>query len=217
MGMHASLMGIFSFPTPILMIGSSFGEASTSMRSVSFCTSHMEDPWILHAPNTSSEPIVTDMPFPASMVAYKANIECVANPSPSSSRMGEEDPYVFPAWVVESSHTHDCLDSVFPSDETIIKAMLGVEPPWEEIHHRSYFLLELDRLEHEDFREVLSERIGSPMVPLSSLGLMDDGNMENIYSMIPINIARDPGRIENVYIGAECSHAEIQEYIELFK
>ena len=55
------------------------------------------------------------------------------------------------------------------------------------------------------------------MVPLSSLGPMADGNMPNISSMIPINISWDPGRIENVYIEAECSHAEIEEYTELFK
>ena len=42
--------------------------------------------------------------------------------------------------------------------------MSGVEPPWEELHHISYFLPELDRLEHEDFRE----KIGSHVVPLSS-------------------------------------------------
>ena len=135
------------------------------------------------------------------MIAYQANLKCVAEPSPSSSRMEEEDPYVLPAWAVQSSHVHDYLDSVFPSDEAIIEAMLRVEPPWEELHHRSYFLLELDRLEREDFRVVLSERFGSPMVPLISPGLMADGNMANISSMIPINISRDPGRIENVYIG----------------
>ena len=56
--------------------------------------------------------------------------------------------------------------------------MSGAKPPWEELHHRSYFLPELDCLEHEDLREVLSERIGSPMVPLSSPGPMADGNME---------------------------------------
>ena len=55
------------------------------------------------------------------------------------------------------------------------------------------------------------------MVPLSSPGQMDDINMTNIYLTIPINISRDPGKIENVYIGVECSHAEIQEYTELFK
>ena len=60
-GMYPSLMGSFSCPAPILMIGSSFDEASTSMRSVSFRTSHMEDPWILPTPSTPSEPIVMDM------------------------------------------------------------------------------------------------------------------------------------------------------------
>ena len=65
MGMYPSLMGSFSCPAPVLMIGSSFGEASTSMRSVSFHTSHMEDPWILPAPSTSSEPIMTDVPLPS--------------------------------------------------------------------------------------------------------------------------------------------------------
>ena len=38
-----------------------------------------------------------------------------------------------------------------------------------------------------------------------------------ISPMIPINISRNPGRIENVYIGEECSHAEILEYTQLFK
>ena len=52
---------------------------------------------------------------------------------------------MLPAWVVQSSHTHKYLDTVFPSDEAIIKAMSGVEPPWEELHHRLYFLPVLDR------------------------------------------------------------------------
>ena len=112
---------------------------------------------------------------------------------------------MLPTWAIESSHAHDCLDGVFPSDEAIIEAMSGVEPPWEELHHRSYFLPELDCLECGDFREILSQKIGSPVVLLSSPGQMADGNMENISPMIPINISRDPSRIENIYIGAECS------------
>ena len=58
-GMYPSLMGIFSCLAPILIIGSISSEASTSMRSVSFRTSHMEDPWILPAPSTSSERVVS--------------------------------------------------------------------------------------------------------------------------------------------------------------
>ena len=107
----------------------------------------MEDPWILPSPSPSNEPIETDVSFPAAMIAYQINLDGVAEPSPSSSRTEEEDPYVMPTWAVESSHANDCLDDVFPLDETIIEAMSGVEPPWEELDHRSYFLPELDRLE----------------------------------------------------------------------
>ena len=82
--------------------------------------SHMEYPWILPTSSTSSEPIVMDVPFPAAMITYQANTKCVTEPSPSSSRMEEEDLYVLPAWEVQSSHAHDCLDSVFPSDKVII-------------------------------------------------------------------------------------------------
>ena len=52
------------------------------MKSVSFHTSHMEDPWILPTLSTSSDPVVTDVPFPVAMIAYQANLKCVAEPSP---------------------------------------------------------------------------------------------------------------------------------------
>ena len=129
-GMYPSLMGTFSCPTPILMIGFSFNGASSSLNSVSFRTTHMEDPCILPTLNHSNGPIEMGVLLPAAMIAYQANLDCVAEPSPSSLRMEEEDPYVFPAWTVESYHAHDCLDDVFPSDEAIVEAMSG---PWEEL------------------------------------------------------------------------------------
>ena len=122
------------------------------------------------------------------MIAYQANLDCVADPSPSSSWIEEKDPYVLPTWVVESSHAHDFFDDAFPLYEAIIdEAMYGVEPPWEKLHHRSYFLPELNHMEREDFREILSKKIGSPMVPLSSLGQMANGKMVNLSPTIPIN------------------------------
>ena len=86
MGMYPSLMGTFSCPAPVLMIGSSSGEASLSVRSVSFRTTHMEDPWIIPTLSPSCEPIGMDVSFLATMIAYQANLECVAEPSSSSSR-----------------------------------------------------------------------------------------------------------------------------------
>ena len=72
-------------------------------------------------------------------------------------------------------------------------------------------------MECDDFREILSEKIGSPVVPLIYPGSMADGNMANVSPTIPINISHDPGKVENVYIGADCSPDEIKEYTELFK
>ena len=40
--------------------------------------------------------------------------------------MEEEDAYVLSTWVVESSHSQDCLDDVFPLDEAILEAMSGI-------------------------------------------------------------------------------------------
>jgi len=180
----------------------------------------MEDPWILPSPSTSSDNSIlaeTDVLFPTTLVSYQANVAHVVEPSPSFSWTEEEDPYVLPAWEVESSHSQDYLDDVFPSDEAILEAMSGIEQPWGELHHRLYFLPKLDLLECDDFREVLSDKVGRPVVPLSSLSQIAEGNMANLSPMIPINISCIPGKIENMYIGVDCSPNEIKEYIELLK
>ena len=72
-------------------------------------------------------------------------------------------------------------------------------------------------MEREEFRKILHEKIGIPMVPLNSPSQMADGNMVNLSPTIPINISRDPGKVENVYIGADCSPDEIKEYTDIFK
>ena len=75
-GMYPSLMGTFSCPMPVLMIRSSFGGASSSLNSVSFHTTHMEDPWILPSSSPSNGPIKTYVSLPVAMIAYQANWLC---------------------------------------------------------------------------------------------------------------------------------------------
>jgi hypothetical protein len=53
--------------------------------------------------------------------------------------------------------------------------------------------------------------------PLVKHGVYVEGNMENIFEMIPINILNDPKIIENVFIGADYSSEEINDYTTLFK
>jgi hypothetical protein len=44
-----------------------------------------------------------------------------------------------------------------------------------------------------------------------------EGNMTTIAKMIPIDISRTPGIVENVFVGVDCSLEEIRIYKDLFK
>jgi hypothetical protein len=56
-----------------------------------------------------------------------------------------------------------------------------------------------------------------PVNPLAMHKIYVEGNMVSIDEMIPIDISKTPGIIENVFIGADCSPENIQEYTKLFK
>ena len=64
---------------------------------------------------------------------------------------------------------------------------------------------------------IFREKIGRTMVPLGSPRKYAEGNMAKLSPTIPINISYILGKIEKVYIGADCSPDEIREYIKLFK
>ena len=194
-------MGNFNCVMLVLMIGSSLGKASTSLSFVPFCTSHMEDPWTLPSLSTSGEDSIfveTNMLLPITLVDYQAIIGLVVDSSPYSSQAKEEDPYTLRSLVVESSHSHDCLDDIFPTDEAILKAMSGLEKPWVELHHRAYFLPKLYCVECDDNRTILTEKVGRLVVPLGSLGMYAKGKMANLSPTIPITIYCILGKIENV-------------------
>ena len=55
------------------------------------------------------------------------------------------------------------------------------------------------------------------MIPLGTHGIYVEANMENLSPTIPINISQIPGKIKNVYIGADCSPNEIKIYTDIFK
>jgi hypothetical protein len=90
-------------------------------------------------------------------------------------------------------------------DEAILEAMYGSDRSWDDIHHHSYFLPELVRIEQDDFRSTLSEMVGHVVVPPDMHGIYAKGNMENIYPTAMIDISLIPRRFENVYISQDCS------------
>jgi hypothetical protein len=115
------------------------------------------------------------------------------------------------------SCSHDFLNDTFPLDEAIIEAMNGSHKPWDDMHQRSYFLQDLERIEQDDFRSTLSEIVCHVVVPLDTCDIYVEGNMVIIYPTITIDISRTPGKVENINIGADCSLEEISIYTELFK
>jgi hypothetical protein len=155
------------------------------------------------------------MPLSAEKFAYSIVQQASTNPDLTLAQ--ELDPFLEPIWAQGSLADIDSLDLVFPSDEVIIEVMTGPDRPWDDLHHRSYFLLELRRIEAD---ELMLTMIGDRSFPINSLAMhavYAEGNMETIAKMIPINIYRTPDVMENVFVGENCSLEEVQIYMGLFK
>jgi hypothetical protein len=94
-------------------------------------------------------------------------------------------------------------------DESIIEAMTSPGKPWEDLHHRSYFLLELSRIEVGEFTITM---IGDQSYPINLLATQEiyaEGNMATIAETIPINISQNHGFMENVFVRVDWSPKEI--------
>ena len=158
------------------------------------------------------------MPLSVVEVAYQYTVDRIVDPisNPSTVSKESEEAYL-PAWVENSLYSYECLDMVLPSNKTILEVMSGRDKICEDIHHRSYFLPDTSRIENQEFHVRLVEDVDVPINPLPKEGIFDEGNMENIYVTIPINIFVNPDVIKNVHIGANCSLEEIAIYAALFK
>eukprot|EP00253_Pinus_taeda_P006317 PITA_06317 len=78
-------------------------------------------------------------PISAAELRYQSIVNSVDDHSTPFSEE-ELDGDVALAWSLDSTSALDCLDSVLPSEEVILEAMMGIDRPWEDLHHRSYFL-----------------------------------------------------------------------------
>jgi hypothetical protein len=87
------------------------------------------------------------MPLSATEIVYQVVLDSSTNHDPITSQTDEEDLVLKLVWATSSSCSHDCLDETFPSDEAIIEAMNGSDKPWDDMHHQSYFLPEISRIE----------------------------------------------------------------------
>ena len=55
---------------------------------------------------------------------------------------------------------------VLPSNEAILEAMIGPKNIFEDLHHKSFFLLELSKIENSEFHARLAEGVDLSVNPL---------------------------------------------------
>jgi hypothetical protein len=185
---------------------------------LSFRTTYFSDPWNLPSPSALMDGTGhPGMPMPLSTVEVAYSIFQQASTNPDLTPAQELDLVLEPILDQGSLSTTDSLDLVFPSDEVILEALTSSDRPWDDLHHRSYFLLELRKIKVGEFMLTMTGDRSCHVNPLAMHTIYVEGNMETIAEMIPIDISRTPGIVENVFVGADCSPEEIRIYTNLFK
>jgi hypothetical protein len=219
-GLCPSLMGTFDYPPPHSDVKFISTHHKAEIFHVSsFRTTYFQDPWTLPSPSDTIDATGhagMSTPLSAAEVAYSLVQQTSATPDPPpNTRVGSTSLSL--SGLKDSLVNTDSLDLVLPSDEAIIEAMTGPDKPWDDLHHRSYFPPELHRIEAGEFTITMTGDQPCPINLLATQDIYAEGNMATIAEMIPINISRNPGVVENVFVGADCSPEEIQIYTDLFK
>jgi hypothetical protein len=218
-GLCPYLMGTFDYPPPHSDVKFISTHHKAEIFHVSsFHMTYFQDPWTLPSPSDTMNATGhagMSTPLSAAEVEYSLVQQTSATLDPIPAP--ELDPLLEPIWAQDSLVNTDSLDLVFPSDEAIIEEMTGPDKPWEDLHHRSYFLPELHRIEAGEFPITMTGDQPCPINLLATQDIHAEGNMVTIAETIPINISRTPGIVENVFVGADCSPEEIQIYTDIFK
>jgi hypothetical protein len=152
-GLCPSLMGTFDYPPPHDDVKFISNHHNVEIfQFLSFRMTYFEDPWILPSPSAMMDEtwhLGMSMPLSTAEVAYSIVQQDSTNPDLTPAQ--ELDPPLEPIWAQGSLANINSLDLVLPSDEVVIEAMTSPDKPWEDLHHRSYFLPELSRIEVGEF------------------------------------------------------------------
>lgn len=101
------------------------------------------------------------------------------------------------------------------TNEQICELLSIDDLPWEDLHHRSSFLHEIDHFENDFSSIFTTDYVKEPQNPLQNPD--SELNLGNISRTVTIDISVKPGIIENIHIGAACMDDEIQTYKILFQ
>jgi hypothetical protein len=116
------------------------------------------------------------MAMPLSMVGVVYNIFHQDLADPDLNPAQELNPVLKPIWDQSSLATTYPLDPVLALDEAILEALNGLDKPWDDLHHRSYFLPELRRIEVGQFCFTVNGDRSCPFNPLAMHTVYAKGN-----------------------------------------
>jgi hypothetical protein len=167
--------------------------------------------WTLPSPSALMEGTWhPGMCIPLSTAEFSYSIVQQASTDPDLTPTRELDPVIEPIWDQYSLATTDYLELVLPYDKVIIEALTHLDRPWDDLHHKYYFLSVLRRIEAGEFVLTMTGDRSCLINPLAVHIVYAKGNMETITETIPTNISRTLGIMENVFIEVDYSPEEIQ-------
>ena len=89
------------------------------------------------------------------------------------------------------------------------------------MHHRSFFLPEELVSQSDQFsvetKDFIHGKVDLFKNPIPTLDSFKEGNMENIFPTIKIDISTNSKIVEEIMLGASCSPEEVDAYIALFQ
>jgi hypothetical protein len=152
-GLFPPLMGTFNYLPPqgdVKFI--SYHHKVEIFQVSSFRMTYFNDLWILPSPSTTMEGTGHHGMFmPLSVVEAVYSLVQQASVDTDPTPAQELDPIPYTIWAQGSLADTNSLDLVFPLEKAVIEAMNSPNKPWDDLHHRSYFLPELRRIKAGEF------------------------------------------------------------------
>lgn len=167
--MYSSLMGVFDIPPPTAKIDTISSSKEPLWKE--FVPTHFSSDLrtLPSSVTTLDEGKVGGIESPMSVA--KLRCESINNstddhPTPSGKEL---DGDVTLTWTLNSTSSLDHLDTFFPLEKAIFEAMMMVDQPLEDLHHRSYFCPPLHEVESRSSSLPTSDFCTIPLAPTSYL------------------------------------------------
>lgn len=117
------------------------------------------------------------------------------------------DPFSLLSWLGSPPSYFYYLIHTFPSDESIMEAIILEEILWKDHHHRSSFLLDLTTVKNNIKSLVSPDVVDNPQILILMENVLSEGNLGYITLTMFIGISVKPGVVENIQLGQTCSLA----------